>query len=185
MDQKRYDEAYDLYRSYLSWRRDDADAHTRAGAIALQLGRDDEAIRHWQHAVSAAPRHPEATRYLAQIWANTAERLDKENRVVDAARAFREALALDQANRDRASEAIDWFNYGQFLRRRGAEPHLVIACLLKAETLLEGITDDRRQTVRDIREAVEREHPAAADLARKDPSVAMAALQMPVGVDQQ
>jgi tetratricopeptide (TPR) repeat protein len=181
IEQKRFDELYDIYRSYISWQPDDPDARVRAGTIALQLGRQDEAIAHWQHALTQSPGHPEASGLLAQVWANSAERFDRENRVVDAATAYRQALTLAAAAGDRAAVAIDWFNYGQFLRRRGAEPRLVIASLLRAEALLAPIHDDRLETVREVRVAVEREHPAAAEIARKDPSAAEAALRMPVG----
>jgi tetratricopeptide (TPR) repeat protein len=183
IDQERYKEAYDLYRTYLAWRPEDADAMVRAGALALNLGQQEEALDHWRRALTHAPKHPGASRYLAQVWANTAERLDRETRVVDAAQAFRQALALDQDAGDGASAGIDWFNYGQFLRRRGAEPRLVIACLLKAEGLLSAASDERLQAVREVREAVEAEHPDAAAAARQDPSAADAALRLPVGVE--
>ena len=184
IQEQRYEDAYELYRTYLSWRPEDADALVRAGTLALNLGKRDEAIDYWQRALTYAPTHPAASRYLAQVWANTAERLDTETRVVEAAQAFRRALALDQAAGDHASEGIDWFNYGQFLRRRGAEPRLIVACLLRAEDLLSAAPDERLQTVREVREAVEREYPDAASAARTDPSAAVAALRLPVGVDQ-
>jgi tetratricopeptide (TPR) repeat protein len=182
IDQERYQEAYDLHRSYRAWRPQDADALVRAGALALQLGKRDEAIAQWQSALKQVPTHPEASRYLAQVWANTAERLDHDNKAVEAANAFRQALTLGQNAGDPAGAGTDWFNYGQFLRRRGAEPRLVMACLLRAEALVKS-DDSQLRTVREVREAVEREHPDAAASARKDPSAAVAALQLPVGLE--
>jgi tetratricopeptide (TPR) repeat protein len=179
IEEKRFGELYEIYRGYIAWQPDDPDARVRAGTIALQLGKQEDAVAHWQHALTVSPGHQEASGLLAQVWANSAERFDRENRVVDAATAFRQALTLAAAAGDRGAAAIDWFNYGQFLRRRGAEPHLVMASLLKAEELL-GPSDDRLQTVREVREAVEREHPAAAAIARKDPLAAAAALRLPI-----
>jgi len=184
VEQGNYEDAYELYRRYLTWRPEDADALVRAGALALHLGKRDSAIDHWQRALTVSPTHPEASKYMAQVWANTAELMDKDNRVLEAARAFRAALALDETSGDRPSEGTDWFNYGQFLRRRGAEPRLVIACLLKAEALLAATSDGQLETAREVRESVERDHPEAAAAARSDPSAALAALRLPIGVDK-
>ena len=170
---ERYQEAYDLYQTYLTRRPSDADALARLGVLALQLGRHDEAVADWQAALSINPMQPAARRYLAQIWANTADRLDREGQAVEAARAFREALALDEGGGDPANEGSDWFNYGQFLKKRGAEPRLVAACFLKAEQLLARTSDSRLQTVRDEIAALDREQPEAMTAARANLEAAL------------
>jgi hypothetical protein len=82
---------------------------------------------------------------------------------------------LDEQGGDPATLGVDWFNYGQFLRRHQAEPHLVLACLLQAEDLLARNGDQRAGTVRDARGAVEREQPDAVAAVRRSPAAALAA----------
>ena len=84
----------------------------------------------------------------------------------EAARAYREALALDEGTVDPASAGADWFNYGQFLKKRGLEPRLVAACFIKAEQLLATTSDSRVETVRDEISRFERDQPAAIKDAR-------------------
>jgi tetratricopeptide (TPR) repeat protein len=164
----RRQEAYDLYQSYLARQPDDADALARIGVLSFQLGRHDEAVRHWQAALAVNPKQAAARRYLAQIWANSAEQFEDKGQGAEAARAYREALALDEGSGDLANEGADWFNYGQFLKKHGAEPRLVAACLVRAEQLLAPTTDARLQTVRDALSALEREQPDDVKAARAD-----------------
>ncbi|MEP6917799.1 MAG: hypothetical protein ABJC89_19285, partial [Acidobacteriota bacterium] len=81
---------------------------------------------------------------------------------------------LDEQAGDSSLLGADWFNYGQFLRRRQAEPHLVLVSLLQAEHLLGLKGDERTATVRTARAAVEREHPEAIASARRSPAAALA-----------
>jgi hypothetical protein len=113
VEQQRYQEAYDLYSGYLARRPDDVDALVGAGALALELGKREEAVERWQRAFVKDPSQRDARRYLAQIWANTADRLDREGHTAEAARAFRQALALDEGSVDGAKQGADRFNYGQ------------------------------------------------------------------------
>jgi len=174
VDQQRYQEAYDLYQSYLSRRPTDVQALLAQGVLLMKLGRADDAVENWQRALDADPKQPDARRYLAQIWANTAEKLEEDGKALDAARAYLEALALDQGSNDRINEGIDWFNYGQFLKRTGREPRLTIACLLKAEALLSASSDPRLATARQVRADLERNFPEEAAAVRKDPATILA-----------
>jgi tetratricopeptide (TPR) repeat protein len=54
---------------------------------------------------------------------------------VGAARSRQRGLSLAAAT-DPRSEAADWFDYGQFLRRQGLADRFAYACFLKAEALL-------------------------------------------------
>ena len=75
---------------------------------------------------------------------------DYQEKVGDAAGAahsFQRGLSLDANFKDPRSEAFDWFNYGQFLRRRGVDLELAYACYLRAEILLGGKGGENQQTV--------------------------------------
>ena len=43
--------------------------------------------------------------------------------------------ALDAESGDPQTEGLDWFNYGQFLRRHGIPESLIYACFLQAQNL--------------------------------------------------
>ena len=72
-----------------------------------------------------------------------------------AAHSFQRGLALDAQLTDSRSEAFDWFNYGQFLRRRGVPLELAYACYLQAEILLAGKGGENLETVETARHEVE------------------------------
>lgn len=148
IEEHRYQNAYDIYRTESPFQMSDEDARAAVTAVARQLARG---------------------------WTSRADSLDQAGRTVEAARAFQQAIALDEGGGDIANGGTDWFNYGQFLRRRGADPRLVMASLLEAETLLAEVADSRLDTVRQVRMAVEHDHPDAAAEARKDPAAALAA----------
>ncbi len=175
IDQHRYNEAYDEYRGYLAVHPDDSDTLVNVGVLAMQLGREDEAVEKWQTALDLDPRKETVRRYLAQWWANRADRFDQAGRTDEAGRAFEKVLALDEWGRDRAAFGVDWFNYGQFLRRQHEEPRLVLACLLEAEQLLAREKDSRLEAVRAVRAAVEHDHPDALPAVRQAPAAALAA----------
>jgi hypothetical protein len=75
--------------------------------------------------------------------------------VTGAAHSFQRGLTLDAKLQDPRSEAFDWFNYGQFLRRRGVDLELAYACYLRAEILLGGKGGENQQTVETARREVE------------------------------
>jgi len=83
---------------------------------------------------------------------------DYQEKIGDAAGAahsFQRGLSLDANFEDPRSEAFDWFNYGQFLRRRGVDLELAYACYLRAEILLGGKGGENQQTVETARREVE------------------------------
>ena len=162
IEQRRYPEAYEQYQQRLLADPGDAEALLNAGVLAMQFGREDEAEQRWEAALQTDPGASAARRYLAQLWATRADRLDSADRTLDAARAFQRALALGEQVDDAGTLGADWFNYGQFLKRHHADPQLVLACFLRSEELLERGSDPRLETVRTTREGVEREEPAAA-----------------------
>ena len=164
----RQQEAYDLYTAYLANRPADADALARLGVLAFQMGRHDEAVARWQAALAANPAQPAARRYLAQVWSNSAEKFESEGRSQEAAQAYREALTLDQGLGDGTVEGPDWFNYGQLLKKLGADPRLVAGCFIHAGRLLAVASDTRLGDVRRELAKLEAEHPDAVEKARKN-----------------
>ena len=72
-----------------------------------------------------------------------------------AAQSYQRGLALDAQTGDAAAEALDWFNYGQFLRRQNAPDELVYASFLHAENLLNGTAGSELATVQAARRQVE------------------------------
>jgi tetratricopeptide (TPR) repeat protein len=175
----RQQEAYDLYTGYLANRPADADALARLGVLAFEMGRHDEAVARWQAALAANPAQPAARRYLAQVWSNSAEKFESEGRSQEAAQAYREALTLDQGLGDATVEGPDWFNYGQLLKKLGADPRLVAGCFIHAGRLLAVASDTRLDEVRRELAKLEREHGDAVEKARKNFSATLSeALQL-------
>jgi tetratricopeptide (TPR) repeat protein len=80
---------------------------------------------------------------------------EKIGDVAGAAHSFQRGLSLDANLEDPRSQAFDWFNYGQFLRRRGVDLELAYACYLRAEILLAGKGGENQQTVETARHEVE------------------------------
>jgi tetratricopeptide (TPR) repeat protein len=81
----------------------------------------------------------------------------------DALKLYQRALQIDATLNDPRTEAVDWYNYGLFLREAGFPSRLSYACLAKSEELM-----------KPIKEAAEIKLVSAArdDLSKKDPSVA-------------
>jgi tetratricopeptide (TPR) repeat protein len=173
-EQGRYPEADAEYQQYLAVHPDDGEALLNAGVLANTLGREDEAVRRWEAALETDAARVNASRQLAQVWATRADALELAGRPTDAARAFQRVLTLDEQGGDSSALGADWFNYGQFLRRQQAEPHLVLVSLLQAEHLLARKGDERTATVRAARDVVERERPDAMAAVRRSPAEALA-----------
>jgi hypothetical protein len=74
-------------------------------------------------------------------------------------------LALDASNGDASAEALDWFNYGQFLRRLKAPDELLYACFLHAQNLLDGSAGSDLGTVQTARRQLESKMGAKAAAA--------------------
>lgn len=68
--------------------------------------------------------------------AHAADAQDHSGAAADAAQLFEQALAIDETQGDPHAAAIDWYNYGQFLRRHKQPERLVFACLYRAQDLM-------------------------------------------------
>lgn len=175
VEQRRYPEAYARFQQILVTYPRDGEALLTAGLLAVRLGKEAEAEQRWEAALQTDVASVMARRLLAQLWATRADRLEEAGKTADAAHAFQRALSLDELGADVGALGADWFNYGQFLKRRQAEPRLVLACFLRAEELLAGKSDARLPAVRAERAAFEREHPSAAAAVARSPAEALAA----------
>jgi tetratricopeptide (TPR) repeat protein len=102
----------------------DADAH-----------HDQEALKSYQTAAQFAQKLGDASLQSLAL-AHAAEVQEKRGDFAGALTSFQQALSLDDKADDARSSATDWFNYAQFLRRRGQPVRLVYACLLKSGDLL-------------------------------------------------
>lgn len=96
-----------------------------------------------------------------------------------AAESYQRSLALDAkegaANSGGArNEASDWFNYGQFLRRRGLPEDLVYACILRAENLLANSAGQDFETVHTERLQIEARLGKKAAADQKDAAALLA-----------
>jgi hypothetical protein len=54
----------------------------------------------------------------------------------DAAALFQQALMVDETEGDPHAAAVDWYSYGQFLRRHKQSERLAYACFYRAQDLL-------------------------------------------------
>ncbi len=84
-----------------------------------------------------------------------ADALDGAGKARDAAAAFQKAIALDEQVKDPRAEAVDWFNYGQFLARHNLPGRLAYACYLHAEQLLTPTPGEELNTVETARRTTE------------------------------
>jgi len=98
-------------------------------------GQSKAALEGYSAAAQFAERSGQASlESLAR--AHAAEVLERIGNTAGAVRSYQAALKLDEQTGDTRAAAIDWLNYGQFLRRQKQPNTLVLACLLKAEDLV-------------------------------------------------
>ena len=119
-----------------------------------RINRTDAALAGYHSAISMAQRVNDDTRESLAL-AHLADLQEKTGDVRSAADSYQRGLALDSKSADPHAEALDWFNYGQFLRRHGLPDDLVYACLLHAEQLLGSTGGKDLETVKTIRRQVE------------------------------
>ena len=113
-----------------------------------------------------------ATVHLADLQA-------KQGDVAHAAASYQRALQLDAAISDPASVASDWFNYAEFLHQARQPERYVLACLLKAENLLQGPASDELSTVRQaLAESETRAGSEAASVRRRFAALAAESLDL-------
>jgi tetratricopeptide (TPR) repeat protein len=110
-------------------------AQTQLGDDEAQLGKTGEAIEAYHRGLIGAHQAGEIKlESVAHLHRADAE--EKLGNAKGAASDYQSALALDGISGDKNAQAIDWFNYGQFLRRHNASKELAYACILYAVNLL-------------------------------------------------
>jgi tetratricopeptide (TPR) repeat protein len=119
-----------------------------------RIHRTDAAFAEYRSAIAMA-QHAGDNKLESLALAHLADLQEKSGDVRAAADSYQRGLAFDSKTADPHGQAIDWFNYGQFLRRHGLPDDLVYACLLNAEQLLAGTGDPDLETVKTIRRQVE------------------------------
>ena len=155
-------------------------------SAAIQLGDDDVRISQsaiviakYESAIGLAQQFAD-TRLESAALAHLADLQEKLGSIQDSARSYQRGLALDSKTGEPLSEGIDWFNYGQFLRRHGLSNELAYACFLRAENLLEGTGGPELETVRGIRQQLGRSLGQKAAAAQKDlPALLARAAELP------
>jgi tetratricopeptide (TPR) repeat protein len=130
-------------------------------SAAIQLADDESRINHtdgalagYRSAITKA-QHAGESKLESLAFAHLADVQEKNGDFKSAAESYQRGLALDAKTSDPHSEALDWFNYGQFLRRHGMPDELAYACFLNAEHLLEATGGADLETVKAIRRQVE------------------------------
>jgi tetratricopeptide (TPR) repeat protein len=143
-----------------------------SGAIQLaddqSNSRQPEAALVWYRwAISTAEAGGNA-KLESLAYAHMADSRDKFGDVKSAAAAYEQGLALDAKIGDAHAAALDWFNYGQFLRRHGLPDDLVYACLLHSEQLLAPSGGAELETATKMRREVESKLGNKASTSQKE-----------------
>ncbi len=116
--------------------------------------RPEDAQREYQVAIRMAQQSGE-TALQSLALAHLADAQEKSGQSAAAANSYQSALALDASLADPRSSAVDWLNYGQFLRRHGQSEEFVFVCLLHAQQLLSTTPGDELSAVAQAREESE------------------------------
>jgi tetratricopeptide (TPR) repeat protein len=132
-----------------------------------RVNRTDAAFAEYRSALVMAERAGDTKRESLAL-AHLADLQEKTGDVKSAADSYQRGLALDAKSADPHAEALDWFNYGQFLRRHKMPDELIYACLLHAEQLLENTGGTELETVKTVRRQVESSLGRNADKSQKD-----------------
>jgi tetratricopeptide (TPR) repeat protein len=122
-------------------------------SATIQLADDEARINHlpaaltgYNSAIALAQKSKDA-KLQGLALAHRADLQDKSGDITSAVQSYQSALSVDSTSGDRRSEAFDWFNYGQFLRRHNQPDELVYACFLRAENLLAASGGSELETV--------------------------------------
>ena len=143
-------------------------------------GQSAEAAKGYGAAIGFAQKSGENTlKSLAA--AHLADLQEKQGNAQGAAESYQLALRTDANVKDARSVASDWFNYAQFLKREKQPERYVLACLLKAEKMLQGTSGEDASAVRDaVKTAQQEMGREAAAVQREFEATAAEALRLQV-----
>lgn len=137
-----------------------------------------DAVQGYKAGISFAEKSGDKTiESLALI--HFAAGLEKQGDAAGAAQSYQHALALDASLSDPRSAASDWFNYGQFLLRRGNLERYALACFLNAEDLLRATPGEELSAIVQARSTIEEHLAGAASLHRDFAKLAAEAASLP------
>ncbi len=166
------------YRGYLqivaAHKAEHANERVTVLSALIKVADADVAARHFSEAFAgykAALAEAEKsgnTSLESLAVAHLADLQEKQGDAAAALGSYQRALRLDAGLNDPQSAAVDWFNYGQFLRRQKQPDKLVLACLLRAEKLMGETPSAEGAAIRQAKSEVEASvgSKAAAQLAR-------------------
>ncbi|MFZ0910007.1 MAG: tetratricopeptide repeat protein [Candidatus Acidiferrales bacterium] len=120
------------------------------------------------HAAAALAEQAGDIRDQSLAQSHLADALDGAGKASEAAMAFQKAIGLDEQLKDPRAQAVDWFNYGQFLARHNLPGRLGYACYLHADQLLAPTPGEELNTVEDARRTTETELGADAISVKKN-----------------
>ena len=97
--------------------------------------------------------------------AHMADAQEHGGAIGDAAQSFQQALMVDETQGDPRTAGIDWYNYGQFLRRHNQSERLVFACFYRAQDLMSTNPGDELNTIaKEVTASQDRLGPSAHEL---------------------
>jgi tetratricopeptide (TPR) repeat protein len=184
----RLAEAYDLRRAYASAiehneqylllltsnREQDAPDVESVLRVVLKLAEEytfteqnDRAISYYEKMATLGEKSG-GLHYSSLAWSRQASLYAQMNEKNKAARCYQRALLIDAELRDAKVEGADWFNYGRFLKQSKASEQLSLACILKAEQLLDSVSSDETGAARREREAMEKSLGSEAEAVRRE-----------------
>jgi tetratricopeptide (TPR) repeat protein len=137
------------------------------GNDQAQLNQNDAAMKSYSLAIEMA-KQANRPQLQSLALARAADTQEKSGAYGAALQSYQQALTLDAAAKDSHAEALDWFNYGQFLRRHTAQDELVYACMVRADNLLAGTRGADIETVQAVRHQLETKLGQQASVAQRD-----------------
>jgi tetratricopeptide (TPR) repeat protein len=144
-----------------------------------RINRPDLAVPKYQSAIDLAQRAGD-NKLGSLAFAHVADFQEKAGDTKSAAQSFQHGLALDAKANDPRSEAVDWFNYGQFLRRHGLPDDLAYACFLRAQSLLVNGNAPELAAVQTARQEIESRLGKKASASQKNlPNLLASASALP------
>ena len=178
---------WEAYLRFAAAHPDDPAVGARQETSAtIQLADDESRIKQsnlalpkYLSAVDLAQRAGDA-KLGSLAFAHFGDLQEKAGDAKSAAQSYQRGLALDAKAGDPSGEAVDWFNYGQFLRRNGLPDNLAYACFVRAENLLAKTPGPELAAVQTARDRVEnRLGKKASDTQKNLPDLLARATSLP------
>jgi tetratricopeptide (TPR) repeat protein len=131
-----------------------------------RLNRTQEALQAYQSAATLAEK-ASIIKLESLACARLADLQETQGKQAAAASSYQRSLLLDEESGDTTAAAADWFDYGQFLRRRAAPDELAFACILHSQDLLGKASGEQYETVFKVRQQLEQQLGGKASTVRK------------------